>query len=449
MLKSANPSMDELMEQLQETFTRTRLERETGEQLGRQRLRDEFVTHLREPSPRAPSGPAAASHPAFKIGPVENYPNVSEPGGNALNGHLSDKAATEFFGHLKDAAIKPDPVSRDQAVGRAAKVVARDWAHKHGLGHTKDNVLSNALHEVRAQAAFISREVGQRIGLGPVESTVIGYSLERALEKEGFKVMASHAVDKMSDAFRATTASAAHSSGLRHSAEKAMSQSMNWMASHGVTREALKDAIGKHAGKLLIVAQVSQHPEVVQKVADTLYKSDKVLDGALMLARDDEFRKAVGTLAVSTGEAVAGIHKGAGSIAIVGGSMLRGDSTEETGRHAFRAALTVLGGAAGGVAGAGVASIATGTAGAVAGGWLADKVLEAYDKHLGNDPNQKVASSVSQSELHGSVATVANRIGEHAREGLKPELEAGGTPGKVQAIGREYSMGRSMPGPKG
>lgn len=449
MLKSANPTMDELMEQLQETFTRARLERETGEQLGRQRLRDEFVTQIREPSPRSPSGPAAASSPAFKIGAVEGYPHVSEPGANALNGNLSDKAATEFFGHMKDAAMKPDPVSRDQAVGRAAKVVARDWANKHGLGNTKDNVLAEARQELRAQATFISREIGQRIGLGPVESTVIGYSLERALEKEGFKVLASHAVDKMSDAFRATTASVAHSSGLRHSAEKALSQSMNWMASHGVTREALKDAVGKHAGKLLIVAEVSQHPEVVQKVASALYKSDKVLDGAMMLARDDEFRKAVGTLAVSTGEAVAGIHKGAGSIAIVGGSMLRGDSTEETGRHAFRAALTVLGGAAGGIAGAGVASLATGTAGAVAGGWLADKVLEAYDKHMGNDPSQKADSMVTQQELKGSVATIANRIGEQAREGIKSDLEANGTSSKVPTIGREYSMGRSMPGAKG
>ena len=449
MLKSANPTMAELMEQLQDTFTRARLERETGEQLGRQRLRDEFGTHLREPSPRSPSGPAAASNPAFKIGAVENYSHVSEPGANALNGNLSDKAATEFFGHIKDASMKPDPVSRDQAVGRGAKVVARDWASKHGLGHTKDNLLSNALQEARAQATFISREIGQRIGLGPVESTVIGYSLERALEKEGFKVLASHAIDKMSDVFRSTTASVAHSSGLRHSAEKALSQSMNWMASHGVTREALKDAIGKHAGKLLIVAQVSQHPEVVQKVAETLYKSDKVLDGALALTKDDEFRKAVGTLAVSTGEMVAGVNKGAGSLAIVGGSMLRGDSTEETGRHAFRAALTVLGGAAGGVLGGGWASVATGTAGAVAGGWLADKVLEAYDKHMGNDPNQKAEALVTQQELKGSVATIANRIGEQAREGLKPDLEAGGAPGKVQALEREYSMGRGMPGGKG
>ncbi len=445
---------EELADNLKALRTRSRVDREASEQLNRQTLRDSVV-QLREPSPRVASGPAVASQPSFKLGPVPNFPYVSERGATPNNGNMSEKAATEFFDILKDASTKRDASSRDQAVGRAANVAATDWAQQRGLLGGKEGVVAAVLHEARAQAAFVAREIGHRIGVGPVESSIIGYSLERALERQGFKVFASHAIDKTADVFKATASSVSQASGLRHSAEQTLTQSMNWLASHGVTREALKEAVSKHAGKLLVVAEISQHPEVVQRVAHTLAKSDKVLDGALLLAKDSEFRKAVGTLAVSAGETVAGVHKGAGSMAIVAGSMLRGDTTEETGRHAFRAALTVLGGAAGGVVGVGFASVATGTAGAVAGSWAADKLLSLYDKHLGNGPTNQAEPAVAKQEVRDSAALVAHRLADPLKADAKEALGAQLPPSmadrmpalasRVKDMEREYTMHRPNP----
>ena len=442
---------EEVLEQFKEKRLKARADRESSEQLNRQNLRD-FAVQLREPSPRAATGPAVASQPSFKIGDAKGFPNVVERGElTPGQGHMSKEATAEFYDHLKDAARRPDAASRDASVGRAAKAVAHDWAQKHGLlRNGKETVVSAALHEARAQAVFASREIGQKLGVGPLESSLIGYSLERALEKEGFKVFANHAIDKASDVFKASASSVAHASGLRHGAEQSLSKSLNWLSSHGVTKEALKDAVGKHAGKLSIVAEVSSHPEIVQKVAYTLAKSDRLMDGAMLLANDSEFRKAVGTLAVSAGETALNFNKGVGSVAIVAGSALRGDSSEETARHAFRAALTVLGGAAGGLAGGGVASLATGTAGAMAGGWVADKLLDVYDKHLGGGTHRQAEPMVAKSEVRDSTKVVANRIGSHLKEEathasggrLSPELLA-----KANGMEREYSMSKKPAAP--
>lgn len=441
---------EEILEQFKEKRLKARSDREATEQVNRQALRDSVV-QLREPSPRPASGPAVASQPTFKIGDAKGFPHVVEHGDTSTgNGHLSKAAATEFYDHLKDAAKRPDAAGRDASVAKAAKAVAHDWAQKHGLiRHGKESLVSTAIHEARAQAAFASREIGSKLGLNPVESTVIGYSLERALEKEGFKVFANHAIDKASDVFKASASSVANASGLRHGAEQSLSKSLNWLSSHGVTKEALKDAVGKHAGKLAIVAEASNHPEVVQRVAYTLAKSDKLMDGAMLLAKDDEFRKAVGTLAVSAGETLVNFNKGAGSVAIVAGSALRGDSSEETARHAFRAALTVLGGAAGGLAGGGVASLATGTAGAMAGSWVADKLLDVYDKHLGGGKPHQAETMVAKQEVRDSTRVVADRVATrmkdettHAAGGrLSPELMAKAGHG----MEREYSMGKKPP----
>ncbi|KVP75534.1 hypothetical protein WJ96_07460 [Burkholderia ubonensis] len=454
-MKSALPSTpNDILDQFKAARLHALADRETEAQEQRKRLRESTV-QLREPSHHPALSPASTSQPTFKIGEAKGFPFVAERGETTPgNGHLSGKGGEEFFTLLKDAASKPDAASRDNAVGRAAKVAAHDWAAKHGITgrHAKDGLLSTALHEARAQATFVSREIGEKLGVGPVQSTIIGYSLERALEKEGFKVLANHAIDKSVDFFRATASSVASASGMRHSAESTLSKSLNWLSSHGVTREGLKDALGKHAGKLSIVAEISQHPEVVQKVAYALSKSDKVMDGVMMLAKDDEFRKAVGTLTLSAGETIAGVNKGAGSVAILAGSALRGDSTEDTARHAFRAALTVLGGAAGGLAGGGVASLATGTVGAMAGSWVADKLLDIYDKHLGKGPHVQ-EHTVSQQDRHDSTKVIADRVAHKMADEAKHLQESGKMPAIPAALAergremeREYGMGKTAPG---
>lgn len=453
-MKSALPrTPNEILDQFKAERLHALADREAEAQEQRKRLRESTV-QLREPSEHPGTAPASTSQPTFKIGDAKGFPFVSERGElTPGNGHLSGKGAEEFYSLMKEAASKPDSASRENAVGRAAKVVAHDFAAKHGITgrHAKDGLLQTALHEARAQATFVSREIGEKLGVGPVQSTIIGYSLERALEREGFKVLANHAIDKAADFFRASSSSVATASGMRHSAEATLSKSLNWLSSHGVTREGLKEALGKHAGKLAIVAEVSRHPEVVQKVAFALSKSDKVLDGVMMLAKDDDFRKAIGTLTLSAGETIAGVNKGAGSVAILAGSALRGDSTEDTARHAFRAALTVLGGAAGGLAGGGVASLATGTVGAMAGSWVADKLLDIYDKHMGKGPHVQ-EHTVTQQDRQDSTKVIADRVAHKVVEEEKHLQASGKMPSIPAALAergremeREYSMGKTAP----
>lgn len=437
MKAATTATPDEILDQFKSSRLKALSDRESQAQEMRQRLRDSTV-QLREPS-SSTTGPASTSQPSFKIGDVKGFPFVAERGETSPgNGHMSPKGAMQFYDAMKDSAARPDAASREAGVGRAAKVIAHEFAAKHGITgkHARDGLLSTALHEGRAQAAFVSREIGEKLGIGPVQSTIIGHSLERALEREGIKVFANHAIDKSAEFFKATASSVASSSGLRHAAEANLSKSMNWLASHGVTREALKDALGKHAGKLAIVAQISQHPEIVQRAAYTLSKSDKLMDGVVLLAKDDEFRKSVGTLTLAAGETVASVNKGVGSVAILAGSALRGDSSEETARHAFRAALTVLGGAAGGVAGVGVASVATGTAGAMAGSWAADKLLDLYDKHLGKGPHEQ-ERTVTKHDAQDSAKVIADRVGHRMQAEGKHLVDSGKVPSAIAERGRE------------
>lgn len=445
MKAATTATPNEILDQFKAARLRALSDREGHAQEQRQRLRDSTV-QLREPNSAARPGPASTSQPTFKIGNVKGFPFVVERGETTPgNGHLTPKAAGEFLSHMKDAASRPDIASREAATGKAAKVVAQDFAAKHGITGKRahDGLLSTALHEFRAQAAFASRELGEKLGIGPVQSTIIGYSLERALEREGLKVFANHAIDKSAEFFKATASSVTAASGMRHAAESSLSKSMNWLAAHGVTREGLKDALGKHMGKLVILNELSNHPEVVQRAALTLSKSDKILDGVVLLAKDDEFRKSVGTLTLAAGEAVAGVNKGVGSVAILAGSAMRGDSTEETARHAFRAALTILGGAGGAVMGVGVASVATGTVGAMAGSAAADKLLDLYDKHLGKGP-QTQENTVSRQEANDSAKVIAERVGQRAQSEVKGQFDSATVPGAIAERGREMEREYSM-----
>jgi hypothetical protein len=165
-MKVATPlTSDDILDQFKSQRLKSLSDREAQAQEMRQRLRDSTV-QLREPSTSTTAGPASTSQPSFKIGDVKGFPFVSDRGETTPgNGHLSPKAAEQFFDALKDAASRPDAASREAGVSRAAKVVSHDYAEKHGITgkHTRDGLLSTALHEVRAQAAFVSREIGEKL----------------------------------------------------------------------------------------------------------------------------------------------------------------------------------------------------------------------------------------------------------------------------------------------
>lgn len=432
-----NKLIDDPVELLKQELEKARQERESNETQSRNKLRD-FATQLREPAENNALGPASTSTPSFKLTEASTFPHVTErldtqPG----SGHLSPAAERNFLTHMSEAARHPDAASRDAHASKAAKTVAKDWDQKHNLNAkaNEPSLLTAARQEARAQAVFVAREIGEKIGLNPAESTVIGYALERALEKEGFKVMASYAVDKISDAYKATSASISNSVGNRAAMETSLNKSLNWLAERGVSKEAVKDALKKHAGKLMVLSELASNPEMLQRAAQVIAKSDGAVNAIVGMAKDDDLRKAVGTLTLASGEAAASVHKGVGSVAILAGSALRGDAPEDTARHVFRAAMSILGGAAGGLAAgsvsAGFGSVAGAVAGSAAGSALADKLIEVYDKNFGG-PQTAQERTVSKEELADSSKLIGDRI----KDSGKGELND-----KVSAISREYSMG--------
>lgn len=432
-----NKLIDDPVELLKQELEKARQERDSNETQSRNKLRD-FATQLREPAENNALGPASTSSPSFKLTEASTFPHVTErlptqPG----SGHLSPDAERNFLTHMSEAARHPDAASRDAHASKAAKTVAKDWDQKHNpkAKTNEPSLLTAARQEARAQAVFVAREIGEKIGLNPAESTVIGYALERALEKEGFKVMASYAVDKISDAYKATSASISNAVGNRAAMETSLNKSLNWLAERGVSKEAVKDALKKHSGKFIVLSELASNPEMLQRAAQVIAKSDGAVNAIVGMAKDDDLRKAVGTLTLASGEAVASVHKGVGSVAVLAGSALRGDAPEDTARHVFRAAMSILGGAAGGIAAgsvsAGFGSVAGAVAGSAAGSALADKLLEVYDKNFGG-PQTAQERTVSKEELADSSKLIGDRI----KDSAKGELND-----KVSAISREYSMG--------
>ena len=416
----STPLTNTLLEKLRLLEHDKHHERGHGQEEGRERMR-EWVAHLREASAPHAYEPASTSTPTFKIGDVKGFPFVTERAEPTPGiGNLSPEGSTSFMNSMREASTRSDPVSRDAATGRAAKVVANEWAHRHGL----HNATAELLHKARAQVTFASREIGQKLGLGPVESTAIGYSLERALEREGFRVIASHAIDRAADVFRASVASVAGAAGMRAATESTFGKSLTWLAEHGVTSEALKGVLTRHMGKFTAIVEVAQHPEAIRRVAQIIAHSDTVLHAVMKMGSDVELRKAIGNLTLASGEAMMsgpGLFKAGGSAAMVVGSMLRGDSAEQAERHVFRAALALLGGAAGGAAlgavSGGFGAAAGGIVGAEIGSRLADKLLTLYDG-LRGQAAQHDNVQVSHADLRQSMSVLEQRAEKGAEHKL-------------------------------
>jgi hypothetical protein len=298
---------------------------------------------------------------------------------------------------------------------------------------------------------FVSREIGKKFGLGPAESTALGYSLERALEHEGFRVIASHAVDRAAGIFRASAASVAGAAGMRAATEATFAKSMTWLAEHGVSRELVKDLISKHSGKVTALVEVAQHPEAIRRAAQIIAHSDTALHAVMKLGTDSELRKAIGNLTLATGDALTsggGLLKVGGSVAIVAGSMLRGDSTEQTARHVFRSAMSLLGGAAGGVGlgavSGGFGAAAGGIVGAEIGSRLADKMLNLYDSFRGQQA-QRDNVQVTHDDLKRSAGVIEQRAETGVENKVKSMGGEAGVEDRLKAMrDREPQLERSF-----
>lgn len=448
MSKQGALTADEVLMKAREDLARAGNERDAEQLLARNRLRDQQY-HMREPADTRMTGPGSLSAPAFKLTASPHYPGAVEHGPDRSgSGQLTPAAEAKFLEHMKAASQESNPHKRDAEVAKAAKVAGKDWDQKHGHSKAEPGVIGELRREARAQMMFAAREVGEKIGLNPAASSVIGYSLERALEKEGFRVVASHAVDKISDVFRSSASSVASSTGIRHTLESNLSKSMNYLASHGVTRDAIKDVLRNHSGKFVAIAEIASHPEALSRAAYILGKSDSVVDGVMAAATDKELRKALGSVTLATGEAVASVGaRSVGSVAVVAGALMRGDSAADTSRHIFRAAVSILGGAAGGIAGgavsAGFGSVAGAVAGAELGSRLADKMLSLYDRMFNKEAAKPAERMVSNEELKHSTEVIGQRAGGAAKDAavqMVGDL-------KERGVERTREMGHSMSPP--
>ena len=408
MIKSYD---NDLLDDLRSSNRKIMDEVEVKQGAQRDQLRG-YATSLREPGEPLTQGPASLSNPTFKVGEAKGFTGVLESGVDASkSGHMEPDAFKSITEKLTEAASRPDITSRDADVAQAARGVSESWAQKNG---TKAE--PSLIRESKAQVVFATAELVEKAGLNPIAAQAVGYSFERALEKEGFKVLASQAIDKAADGiakFTATSSSAALATGNQAKAESLLAKSVNWLADKGVGRETVQKFAKDHAGKFQVLLVAASNPETVQQLGRTIAQSDHVVDGIVAIAKDSELRKAVGTLTIASGETLSAVSKGAGSAVILAGAALKGESADEVGRHVFKMGMAIVGGAAGGIGAgsitAGAGAVPGALVGQALGGALADKILEVYDKQMGNEHSNN-GSSLSKADIKESGSIVSDRL---------------------------------------
>lgn len=402
------------------------------EQEAKSRLRDKVAT-LREPA--GATTDKSPTREAFQVGPIATPLEGTDPN----SGHLGSTAYKELLDHLSKAGQaheRNDVAARDMHTDRAATAVSKDFARQKGS-------FSELRDQARSTAVFEARKLGEKVGLDPVSSSAVGYALERSLEAKGFKVVANQAIDGIAK-FANSTASAAS----RLLPEVNLDRAMSWMASHGVSADALKNTLKQHSGKFAILAEVAGNPGNLKVLANAIASSDKAVDVFLMLKNDKEVREAAGTLLMGSGETLVkgpGLLSSVGALAMTAGSVLKDDENSLLNRHAFKAGLSILGGAAGaigiGAVSAGTGSWIGGTAGAMAGSAVADAVIAIYDKFTGKEAsNERV---VSKSDMQDSAKTLADRGLTGGRDKLVEEISSRQDASSTRGLGRELEMSYS------
>lgn len=364
---------------------------------------------------------------------------------DATTGHLGDEAYKRMLDALAQATkYQPGTSGHTSAVGKASNEVAGRLNElqniknpadaKQALKSEMSNTLQSGSNQITKQVAVESAAILRSLtGMSHVqEGAAIGaiYAMEQSLAAKGITVVAQKSVDlvgaaadKLADKPLATSLAQkaqifADKSGLGKVLEDACSH----LKSANISREAIKDFVGKHAGKLNILMEFSQHSDKLLVLAANS-------PSLVKLATNEEFREAAGKLTMGLGDAASAMPgaKGFSSVAIVTGSMMSGESMKDASAHLFRAACAVGGGVALGFGagaaagattlgvGAAPAAIAGGIAGQELGSVFADFVLD----KIGYEKSKE--HQVSKEQLKEATKT----LGNEAVAGIKDHVPGG------------------------
>jgi len=366
----------------------------------RDTIRDNFATvSLHEPT-EVYTPPASPNKPSFLVGPNQDFDGPKDfASASPATGHLSEQGFKDVVQDFRESGSARDAATRHAAADRAATTIKNELASPG-----KEEVLG----EVRNQVAFAARELGEAAGLNKVESALAAEALDHALMKQGIRTLVDKGFD-LGSRYSPSSSAVSKSMSDQFNISKTLENAGDYLASKGVTTDKLRDFLGKHAGKLAVVASLDSQ-DIKTAAAIVLKAPD-----AYAALNDEKFRKSLGNALVSAGEAASFVSKAGGSAAVVAGAALRGESAEDMGRHAFRFGMAVAGGVVGGVAG-GAVSMGAGTAlgaigGQAAGSALADKILDYFDKEFGGGRGADQDKSKDLAEVAKS-SSLSSRSGE-------------------------------------
>ena len=367
--------------------------------------------------------------------------NHTAPGPvDAVTGHMGDRAYNDMLAALSEAARSPVGSSaHSSAANRASDAVSGRLNELQNIKSPADakqvlrSEAANALHsgsnQISKQVAIESGALLRSLtGMSKVqEGAAIAaiYAMEQSLAAKAITVVSQIGVDKVATSLASKAQIFADKAGLGAHLDSACAQ----LKSANISREAIKDFVGKHAGKFNILLEVSGH-------SDKLLALAAHSGGLVKLVKDEEFRSAVFEITKDIGKTAAMVPggKGLGSAAIVVGSMGRGESTQDTAAHLFRAACAIGGGAAlgfvlGSAAGAstlGVGAAPAAIGGAVIGQTLGDAFADFVLEKVGYEFSQE-STRVDRAAL----GAATNTLGRAAAASVKERMPEGHLGDKV------------------
>lgn len=196
----------DLNERLQDRNARSIQERDSFQAMQRNNLRD-FAVQLRETEENSNVSPGSLNEPSFAMGPVPEFPGKLEDGPlHETRGHLSEDAHKKVMESLLKASQARDVTTRDGHTRSAAKEVSNDFLSKKGVEPNRADSRS-LVQQLRGQVTANLRSMGDSLGLSKVSSAALAYSIERALELEGFKAIVNKGLEKASNRYHSSQAS--------------------------------------------------------------------------------------------------------------------------------------------------------------------------------------------------------------------------------------------------
>ena len=378
----------------------------------------------------------------FVVGPSSVEPKNMEPGFvNTDTGHLGDAALKAMLAALAEAAKHPvGSLGQRSAANRAADVVDTRLTEIRTAGDAKTlfkseanssivSLIGETKRQVSVDAVALAKSLVGMNGVQEQGALAAVYAMTSALAAKGISVLAQKSVDVIGQGFdKAEAVAGKLVSSLSSKTTNIATQSKlgeifedacGKLKGSGLSREAIKDFIGKNTGKLNVLLEMAHHSDNLARVA---MASPATISGLLKLADNDEFRTAAGTLVKDAGDAATFVPgmRGAGSAAIVLGGVMSGESSKDTGAHLFIASFAVAGGVlAGAAAGAGMGlmtggagALPAGYAGAIVGQELGSSIAEAILDKIGHT---RSGPQVSEAERMGAVRSLGEQGGEAVR----------------------------------